>query len=275
MFKRTFAALAIAAAATAVAFAAESVSVKPVRVEETRSRDLGPAKDTNFFSNSPALRIVMHVDGDLVKGATSYGKVIIAEATDDAGTDLKPKKEKGFMSFGRGEDDFEKIDRFPGMRKPDAKPAGFDLGLQLAASSRKATRVKSLKGEFQVLAGGEAKQLSITKLTGLVGKTLDDPALKAAGLEVKIVNPKDSKFPGGAARPSLILEVSGNANALQKIAIVDAAGQSVSDESMTMMNTTHLTLNKALDDTMKLQLSLNVGQKTVTVPFDAQNIELP
>jgi hypothetical protein len=109
-----------------------------------------------------------------------------------------------------------------------------------------------------------------------VGKSIDEPSLKAAGLQVKIVDPKDSKVGGrGANTPTLIVEVSGSSDALQKMAVLDSAGQSVSDESMTMMNTTQFTLNKPLDDAMKLQFDVAVGQKTVTAPFEIKDIELP
>jgi hypothetical protein len=57
----------------------------------------------------------------------------------------------------------------------EKKSDAFDATINLALPARKATAIKSLKGEFQVLAGGEQKVVTLTKLKSMQGKPLARP----------------------------------------------------------------------------------------------------
>jgi len=259
-------------AGTAMAFAAESVSVKPTGIVETRVREIVKSSTLGMLPSS--LTVKVRVEGDAVTGASTYGKVKFTEAVDDVGTDLRPKKEAGLFGLGGDDEGFTKINRFMEDDKaPQAK--GFDMELYLGIPSRKATQIKALRGEFQVMAGGEEKTVSVTKLKSLMGKSIEDPALKAAGLTIKVLDPEKQ----GEGANTLALELKGNINAMKKGEILDAAGKSFSDGNFSMGSeseqTTTYSLSRPLDDAMMLKLHLVVGQKAVTVPVDLSDLALP
>ena len=157
---------------------------------------------------------------------------------------------------------------------------GFRVELSLAPSSRKAAKISQLKGSLQVLAGGEKKTATVKKLKSLIGKQVEDPNLKAAGLEIKILDPEKQKggfFSGGPN--SLPMEIKGNLNALQEFEILDASGEDVSSGHMSSGSDNKKTyiydLDQPLDDTIVVKVELMVGLETITVPFDLKDIELP
>lgn len=260
--------------------AADKITVTPVELVETRAKQF---KQKVKFAAESELKLTLYVEGDKVNDATSYGKIEFDEVADDAGGDLKPKKKKGMFSFGGGGDEFTSLRNGQmGMRQEKGED-GFRMELKIAASSRKATKISRLKGQFQVLAGGEKKTVAVKKVKSHIGKKIEDPALKAAGLEVRIVDPK--KKQGGAfdfgmgGGDSLPIEFKGDLNVLQEVEIVDAAGKSVTSGYMSTgsddKKTYSYDLKKPLDDKMTVKIELMVGLKTITVPFDLKDIELP
>jgi len=244
-----------------------AVKVQPAEVLETRLVTL-IKKENVFSSDSSRLQVKLNVDGPEVKGATKWGKVKLTEAVDDAGTDLKPKKEDGGFSFSRNAD-LEEISRFG---EEEKKSSAFDATIQLSLPARKATAIKSLKGEFEVLAGGEEKTVTLTKLKSMQGKPLDDPTLKAAGINGTVAKPQ-----GGD--PALAIDYKGSTDAIKEVEILDASGASVSSGRFSSgfgdtQNVNYL-LSKPLDDTMTMKMHLIVGQKTVKVPFELKDVKLP
>ena len=262
----------VAVASSSLLLAAVSlaaVKVQPAEVFETRLVTL-IKKENVFSSDSSRLQVKLNVDGPAVKGATKWGKVKLTEAVDDAGTDLKPKREDGNFSFSRNAD-LEEISRF-GMSDDEKKSSAFDVTIQLSLPARKATAIKSLKGEFEVLAGGEEKTVTLTKLKSMQGKPLDDPTLKAAGINGTVTKPQ-----GGD--PALAIDYKGSTDAIKEVEIVDASGSSVSNGRFSSgfgdtQNVNYL-LSKPLDDTMTMKMHLIVGQKTVKVPFELKDVKLP
>jgi hypothetical protein len=241
-----------------------AAQVKPAQIVETREQTL--IKKEGFFSSERSRLVVkLSVSGPDVRGATKWGKVKLTEAVDDAGTDLKPKENT--FAFSRGED-MDEINRFG----QDEKAEGFDVELELAVPARKATTIKSLKGEFHVLAGGEEKVVTFTKLKSMQGKPLTDPALKAAGIDATV-----GKSSGND--PALVVDYKGAADAITKVEILDAGGDSMSSGQFSSgsgdaQNVNYM-LGKPLDDAMTLKLHLVVGQKTVAVPFELKDLKLP
>ena len=260
--------------ATPLAVRAQELTAKPAEILETRYERL--IKQPNVFSSDQsALRVTLQVDGPAAKGATKWGKLKLTEAVDDTGKDLKPKSEGGFnMSFGGGED-LQDINRF-GM---DEGKTAFDVPVDLALPERKATRLKSVKGEFAVLAGGEQKVVTVAKPKSQVGRSIDDDALKAAGVTMKFPKPGDSAFGGSSGAGNALVETGGKADVIRSVEILDAAGESVSQgySSSTLDGTTATSydLNKPLDDAMTVKVTLLTGQKEVVVPFEVKNVKLP
>ena len=255
----------VAAAAASLA----AVKVQPAEVLETRLLTL-IKKENVFTSDASRLQVKLSVDGPEVKGATKWGKVKLTEAVDDAGTDLKPKKDDSGFSFGRN-DDFEEISRF-GMSDDEKNSNAFDVAIQLALPARKASAIKSLKGEFEVMAGGEEKVVTLTKLKSMQGKPLADPVLKAAGINGKVTKPSGDD-------PALTVDYTGGTDAIKDVEILDAAGNSVSNGRFSSgfggTQNVSYQLSKPLDDTMTMKMHLIVGQKTVKVPFELKDVKLP
>jgi len=244
-----------------------AVKVQPSEVKETRVQTL-IKKENVFSSDVSRLQLTLHIDGDDIKAATKWGKVKLTEAVDDAGTDLKPKKDS--MSFGPSDDDLEDINRF-GMGD-EKKSDAFDATINLALPARKATAIKSLKGEFQVLAGGEQKVVTLTKLKSMQGKPLADPTLKAAGVVGTVTKPTGDD-------PALAIDYTGGTDAIKEVEILDAEGKNISNGRFSSgfggKQSVNYMLNKPLDDTMTMKIHLVVGQKTVTVPLELKDVKLP
>lgn len=277
--------VALGACGLAWAQSPKPVSVKATDVTETRV-SLAKGKKKPMFAPESELKVTLHVEGDEVKGASSYGKLRIETATDSAGTDLKPKEERSF--FGGSDDDFTSLtDDMARMRmgmsdddKKDKPLEAFDIELKLGVSARKATTIATLKGSFQVLAGGQEKVVTAKKLSTLTGKALDDPALKDAGLTITVADPKKAKASIFGSDPnSITLQIKGDLKNLADVEILDAKGESVSNSTMSTGEEDNKTYTYGLeqppDDTLQLRIKVLVGQKTVNVPFELKDVPLP
>jgi hypothetical protein len=271
----TFSAI-IALLATASAAAGTAATVTATSVTETRNRQI--AKDDNngtFFSSSPGgLVLSLHVAGGAAENAKSVGFLKFTEAVDDAGTSLVPDKH-AFTGFGVPSDEFKPISHNGFDSDEKAKSHGFDAELHLGCSARKATKIKSLKGEFQILGGRKDSVVSISKPKDHFGKPLTNPELKTTRVTITLA--ADSSAADDPQK--LRVEIKGDSGGeIQKIEITDAAGKKISDESFTMSmgdeKTTHFTLTKPVDAAV-VKIHLNIGQEKQTVPFDLHDIALP
>lgn len=256
--------------------AVAKVKITPVTITESRTKELAQseAQKNAFLQSGPGgLVVTIRLEGKEVEGALEFGKLKIAEALDDTGASLKP--EAGGGGFGGG-DGFRK---FSFGRFDDSEPAETLIPIELKLPARKATKLTKLKGEVSVKAGGEKKVVSATKLTALKGKNLKDPALTEAKLKVQLADEADADANLGPADSTLMLKIIGDSAAIQKIELVDAQGETVSQghSSSTFGNKTDygLFISKPVDDSMTLKIELVVGQKVVKVPFDLKDIPLP
>lgn len=253
---------------------AEKVSVEPVSLSEQRFRGIdgeGPR-----FGGGDELEIVLRVHGPGVEKATSYGHVKVERAVDDLGNDLKPDR-KGPPSFG--EDRFVQIDaRRSGMLKKDE--SGFRMKMRLKSAARKASTIQ-VKGEFQVLAGGRPLTVTVKNVSSQTGKQLDDPQLKEAGVQVKVLEPTSEADTSvaGVRLKGLPLEIKGAVWAVRKVELLDKTGKNLIEGQFTQhlkdeQKVTYQLL-RPLDDTMTLKMQLLAGQRMVKVPFELKDVELP
>jgi hypothetical protein len=166
--------------------------------------------------------------------------------------------------------------------RPSEDQGPFQFQMAFAAPARKASKIATLKGQVQLIAGGEIKSVKVTHLPGNLGAAVKDEILKVAGLSVTPTKP--TGFTAGiwvsqGQTRMIALVVSGNLESVRKLSIVDTDGKKVGEQSMSSteggITTYYLDGAKALDDTMTLQIDLNVGQKTITVPFEFHDIALP
>ena len=158
---------------------------------------------------------------------------------------------------------------------------GFRVKIELGPAARKAVKIRSVKGEFEVLAGGKEAAVTAKGLPAMIGKSIEDPQLKQAGVQIKLVDPKKAGagFFGAGGPNSLSLQMTGTITNIQKVEILDQADKDVTQGNMSSgsdkeSNVTY-ELKQPLDDTMTLKVKLLIGQKTVKVPFELKDIELP
>lgn len=282
-----------AAAALIVAMSTASwakVSAKATTITEHRVKELVKPKADDEGDGGgmmmmmrgmpPGLVVTLRLEGKEIDNATQYGQLKILEAVDDTGASLAPGKEKrGGFGFGGGAAGGEGFTDFPSAAMQDKQPEPvFDVTLKLP--SRKATKLAKLRGEVSVKAGGEAKVISVPKVKGMAGKSLQDPALKTAKLKIDVVDPADAEgFAPGGAGTTVALKITGDAGAITSVTVVDATGESVSQghSSTGFGKSTDYSvfLSKPLDDTMALKVELVVGQKVVKVPFEVKDLQLP
>jgi hypothetical protein len=168
----------------------------------------------------------------------------------------------------------------------EAKPSGFDFDLQLPTpSARRATAITTISGTIAVIVGGEKKIVEVKPLKANLGKTLDDPALKAVGVNVEIVNPSKPAKPksglsfGPDTSKGVTLILSGNLDEIASISILDASGKKLNNGSMWHdsggTRTINYGLEKPLADSTVMQIEVWPGQKIITVPVELKDLKLP
>lgn len=277
MTPRTLALAGLIAFCAAPLVAAQTTTVTLKKLVE--KRELTLVKDA-FSGSENGIELTLHIDGPGVKGARKFGMIKITKALDDTGTDLARKGE-GVGSFA--EDNYQDV-REPmsfGMSDNAPKPTGFDIDLKLQTpSARNAKLIKQIAGEIKVIAGGEKKVIEVKQLKQKWGKTIDDPALKALGVTFQLVDPaKPQGMMMGDPQSSVPAIISGKPDAIAEVRIVDASGEKLnSGSSWNDENNTRkivYSLDKPLADDMVMQIECWVGEKTVTVPIDLKDVNLP
>lgn len=263
------------------------LKVTAVRIVESRSADLVEKKKdasgmsfSGFGSGAAVLTITIEVQGPEAEAATHYGHMKIKAAKTDAGGTLESLRPRSF-GFEDLRTDFAKIDRnmmFMGRADETAKDLlKFELRFELPP--RGALELKVVEGSLK-LRTGSRKDVLIGDLAGKIGKVIEDKDLAAAGLKVKIVDPK-GKTMFGDSDPSktVAVEMSGKLGVLLDIELVDEAGKSLSSGSMSSgggkKKTYTLYGEETLPKTVRLKLSVAVDQKDIDVPFKLTGIKLP
>ena len=73
--------------------------------------------------------------------------------------------------------------------------------------------------------------------------------------------------------------MTGPSDAIKEVKILDAGGQSLSDSNWSMgsaaKRTIQYELSRPIDARTTLNIHVVVGQKTVAVPFELRDVELP
>lgn len=255
--------LAVFVAITGLAKAA--VEVTPFRVEESRSVALVADKISH---PGEGLTVVLSLKGPEADSSIRYGDLKLQEAVDDKGASLVPAKDKPdqqakFKDYSNAF--FRKFDLEA--KRPAAAP---QVEFHLAKSARTATKIARLRGTFSLAQPGAIKTVEMTQLKSAGDKKkLNIPAEAGVGITLAV---KDAD--------SIGLEITGDEGALESIEVFDSAGEKVSGGMSSWSfqggpKHTSLSLEKPLDDSMKLVAKVAVDRKIVTVPFDLKDIPLP
>ena len=254
--------------------AQEKIDLKVERVTETRVSDLSGGDN---FAVLQGLQLVVKVAGEGVAGATKFGKTKLTEATADTGESLL-EDEKGSRSMT--DLGFVSVAEAGGMwggNEQDAAKGGFNLTLQLKNPPRVAKSVKSIKGTFTILAGGEETLVEVDDPKSQAGKMIEDPALKAAGLTLRMLAAEDAGAMGG--QQMIQIELTGGESVIADVQVLNAAGDDIKQgswrsESGAKKQIGYM-LSEAPDEKTVLQLKLMIGQKAIEVPIDLNDIKLP
>lgn len=198
--------------------------------------------------------------------------MIVTEATDDTGADLKPAP--GPVGDD-GTTEFPPVRRQTGAQTYEELP-GFYAPAKLKLPARQARKLASLKGEIRVLAGGGDKPQTITvpNVKSLGGKTASHPDLSRAGVTLQVAEPSQIDDRG------LSVMISGRTPRDVSFSVIDADGKRISrggsgDGSGGGARYWRIDLERPLRDSDSLTVSLPIGQKQVTVPFALKDVELP
>jgi hypothetical protein len=251
------------------------IAVTPVKLRETRTQNLTPPgqKPPQFFMGSD-MTITLKLSGPEMKDATEYRPPQVTAATDDTGASLIEKNLSGgnmFQTIQRMEFGFDE------KGKKTEPSTDVDVDVQLKLPARTAKKLALVKGTIALRAGGEKKTVTVKNPKLLFGKPIEDPALAAANLKVKVLDPKTARGFGGAN--TLGLEVTGDLTPLKSIDVLDAAGKKVnfghSSFGANNVSTYQVDLQQPLDEKMTLNLNLVIGQKVIDVPFELKDVALP
>jgi hypothetical protein len=266
MLRLTFAATVLGSFVAILNAQTPTPKVKTITVWEIRGTDQCPA-GISSHPPSPGLTVTLRVDG--LDQPARHGTVIISEAKDDAGTDLKPRPGSG------GGDEATEFPAVPHRPDPDAsqETPGFYAQLKLQLPARQARRISSLKGELRLVAGGKPATVKVPGVKALCGKTVDHPDLARSGVTVQVGQPSQGDPLEFAAM------ISGLTPRDTSVSVADADGKDITHGSSGSIGKAvvqwHMDLDRPLRDTDVLTVHLFAGQKPLTVPFDLKEIALP
>lgn len=171
----------VACLLTHAAFAAVTATVGEISDKRTTGK---------FFAG---LEIELKLSGPELANAKGIRTVVTA-ATDDAGNPLK-KKENQFVADG-----FEELQKaFGGGFGGEKKADEFQVKLEFANPARATKAIKAITGSIELLLPQQDPASVITATVSKeAGKPLDNAALKAAGIEIKLLKPEPgAKKPAG------------------------------------------------------------------------------
>ena len=219
--------------------------------------------------------------------ATGYGHWAVTAAADDRGTDVAPTTLPGAADDGstprKQADRYEDIDRkaSDGLKPGPDGFAAETFDVQLGVPARGATALRRFAGHFDLTLGGKDHVARFDHPTRLVGQTLADADLRAAGVSVTFDRPDPAD---GPPKPSSVtFHFHGDPALLHDdmLDIVGPDGKTVVDSSgyfgpsADVPHPRTYDLTRPLDDTMTITVRATLGQRAVRVPFDFGNVPLP
>lgn len=260
------------AAPAATTRQAAGVKVVPVAVSETRHKWLAAGRKKSDYAE---LKITVHVVGDAAAKAVRFGRVKITQAADDKGNSLLvPAKER------RQPHDYERDFVTITERQREQHKNGFQAEfIRLKPAARAAAKIARVSGTLKLLTGGKATKVIIPNARSLIGIEVDHPALKAAGVKIKIVRPESSATIYIDPSKTVAFRIDGKVDAFLGAAMVNSAGRAISCTAMAEAVAGgikyQLATEMKLPDKAGLKLEVLSGAKVVTVPFALKDIPLP
>ena len=277
--------MASALVATVVALSVLAVDAPPteaklvvrvITVHETRHKDLrkNPTKPQFGGGNPDAkgrLAVTIEITGDAAARAEKYGFIQVTKAEDDQGKALKPRE--GFGMNFNPHDRLVDVDRDAMFFGEEEKPKDkLRVTLHFDAPARSSKALKTLTGTLKLFVFQERKEVLVTDILSMQGKTIENELLKSAGLNIKVakVNEKTK---------AVTFETTGDQDSLLGLSLVDAAGKEINVMLMTTTSggqtSRSLQPEKSAPADARLKLTIGIGQETVEVPFSFTDVPLP
>jgi len=253
--KEGTAATAPAAAATGVTMVAKAEWSSTVCMDET-------GKEA-----PPELIVAITLSGKPAAEASAYRFLRVTKAEGDDGAALELGDDFSFdMSFEefvkvRREDDFSNRHPADGVR----------VAIELKHPAGKITKIAAIEGSIKLKTGGTRKTIERSGLAGKAGTVIDDPALKAAGIEQLRL--------GEITAKKLSLEIRGNDEAIDSIQIVDAAGEKLNNVKGRSSSGKQVQYDLFCDEKLPadaaLKITLLINTRELDVPFRFQDLAVP
>jgi hypothetical protein len=274
------------AAATAAVIARVSIREdRQITSDDAARRKLMPPQTTVEFL----------VSGGGTRKATRVVDAHVDEAADDAGNDLLARSDVagpalsslqklrqalraggGVPAAGEPGREQPEMNLSPSLDDRDEIEVRFDL----AQAPRKATALKRLRGRFSLAVSGDRQKVTVDKpLTRAGKKTIDDPALAAAGLRVSLA--MEDRLGNDNGPTMMNVRTTGKPEALARVRVLTAAGKVVAETLTDRIdedgegNALLIFHGQPLDDTMRVEFELVVGQKLLPFTFDLKDVPLP
>lgn len=256
-----------------IAAGQEDIKVTPIRIYESRSRNLEPGVKTSKYNSS--VRITLRLSGESVKKATRVGKATF-KAVDDKGNELESRSSyrltgKRLYRIRHSGPDYK------GKIPPRDR---YDVSLSFAPPARGAKAIAEVTGTTTVRIA-ETSNIDIP-LASLKGKkrkdTIDDEAFKKAGVSVEInsLSVGPNNFNGN-------FKVTGDkANSVLYCIVVDGDGKEIRNYGTTYWFSfgtraylsTSVSASKVPADA-KLRFIVEQKYTDVEVSLDQKGIPLP
>jgi hypothetical protein len=241
---------------------AEGIAVRPVALQELRTRKLDP-QQKNVGLESIWVRT--EVAGEPIKHAIKSGNLKVTVARDDAGNDL-------IGTTGSAQT------VQPALRPTTSqeRTAGrLDFEIKMKAPAR-GSRSLTVKGSIDLLVVAERAAVDLKLKAGVEGD-LKHADLEAAGIRLRAT--KTDAVKGGEKMVGLVIE--GKDEHLLDVEMLDAAGKALRAGSPLALKTrpADKTRYYPFPDKLPAEYTLRVTvartSRTLTVPFELTGIELP
>jgi hypothetical protein len=244
------------------------VNVKVLSIAEERVKSMEPV--AKFGTPRERLSLTLIVQGRVVEKATHWGHLTVSAALDEGGNDLRMDPRESGLAAAR---ELVPIDRrqmwfFDETKRLDR----IKVELPLKAAPRSSRTLARLEGSLKIAAARTAEVLS-GPLSGLAGKTVEDPSLASSGATVSVTKVR------GTPGDLVDLTVKDPRQAILELKAVDAAGKDISNGQMSMgtqdEKQVFLMGERALPAGARLHIKLMAERNDVDVPFRLEAIPLP
>jgi hypothetical protein len=233
-------------------------------VELTETRTSDPA--------AGELRLWIELEGDLLTDALEYDDLTLTKAIDDTGANLAPEPVATAPA---------RLQKNPAAT---ASPAG-KLPVILKLPARAATQLKEITGTVTLLCY-RRQVILVERIKDQINQDLKDPLLKAHQLEVRIVDPAQSR--PGTVEPDEAAELrdhavcvrfSGKLDKVLKVELETPDGQTLPTRSSTFGGgrtlLTTLTSDTIIPPDARARITIPISPEEKSVSFSLKEIPLP